>query len=364
MRLLASDFRRYNYFSSLSDNSLELLSKKSKVVNFPAGSVILKEGDAGDFFYFIKQGQVEVTKRTKSGQDAILSVIGSGQGFGEIALLTCPVRSSSVRAITDVTLFELPKAEFENIVLDEAAFNISLTKNVEGYLRFNRIKILQPFQLLEPFKMFAIMEKMAEKQYAPGEDIIVQGEKGEHYYIIESGRVAVLKSKKGGEEYQQVAVLDAGEAFGEEALIRDDPRNATCRAIEKTTVAALHKKDFNQIMKPSFLDNIFPEDVPLDRYLDEYVIIDARVPAEYEEAHIYGAINIPLEILRQESIDFDKSKKYITYCLNDSRGMVAAFLLKNHGFHSQCLRGGVNGWEGEIVTGSNGIHLPGGKVET
>ena len=129
------------------------------------------------------------------------------------------------------------------------------------------------------------MEKMTEKQYAPGEDIIVQGEKGEHYYIIESGRVAVLKSKKGAQEYQQVAVLDAGEAFGEEALIRDDPRNATCRAIEKTTVAALHKKDFNQIMKPSFLDNIFPEDVSLDTYLDEYVIIDARIPAEYEEAH-------------------------------------------------------------------------------
>ncbi|MBI4844773.1 MAG: cyclic nucleotide-binding domain-containing protein [Nitrospirae bacterium] len=361
MALTASDFRRYNYFSSLSDNSLEILSGKSSVVNLPAGSEILNEGDAGDSFYFIKQGQVEVTKKTKSGQETTLSVIGSGQGFGEIALLTCPVRSSSVRAVTDVTLFELPKADFENIVLEETAFKIALTKQVEAYLHFNRLKVLQPFQLLEPYKMFAIMEKMTEEQYSPGEDIIVQGEKGELYYVIISGRVAVLKRKKGEEEYQQVAVLDAGEAFGEEALIRDDPRNATCRAIEKTTVAALHKKDFDQIIKTSFLDNIFPEDVSLDTYLDEYVIIDARVPAEYEEAHIYGAINIPVEVLRQECAGFDKSKKYITYCLNDSRGMVAAFLLKNHGFHAQCLRGGVNGWEGRLVTGSDGIHFPEGK---
>jgi rhodanese-related sulfurtransferase len=185
----------------------------------------------------------------------------------------------------------------------------------------------------------------------PGEDIILQGEKGDNYYIIKSGRVAVLKKKKGESNYAKLVELNSGNAFGEEALIRDDPRNATCRAMDETVVFVLNKKDFNQIVKSSFFENIFPEEIDLKTYLDEYVVIDARIPAEYEEEHIHGALNIPVEILRDKCNDFDPAKKYITYCLNDARGMVAAFLLKNRGFNAQCLRGGVSSWMGKLETG-------------
>jgi len=358
MSILSSDLKRYGYFSSLSDSALEFLSSRIGTVSFPAGSEIIKEGTVGDSFYFVREGRLEVTKKTSSGREAKLSVVGQGQGFGEMALLTCSVRASTVRAVTDATLYQLARADFEDIVLQEAAFKVALAKQVENYAHFTKLKTLQPFQLLDPEKMYAVMEKMTEKVYNPGEDIIVQGEKGDNYYIIKSGKVAVLKKAKGSDESKQVAVLGTGEAFGEEALIREDPRNATCRAAEKTTLMVLNKKDFDMIVKASFLDNIFPEEIPYDTYLDDYVIIDARVPAEYEEEHIYGAVNIPVEILRDRCKEFDRSKKYITYCLNDSRGMVAAFLLKNRGFSAQCLRGGVSGWEGKLVTGSDGVHMP------
>jgi CRP-like cAMP-binding protein/rhodanese-related sulfurtransferase len=359
MEIMSSALKKYNYFSSFSDGALEALAGKIKLIKFSAGSLIVKEGSMGDAFYFVKQGQLEITKKTKSGEVAKLSVIGSGQGFGEMALLTCSVRSSSVRAITDVELFELSKSTFEDVVLQESAFKSMLYQKTRDHMRFNRIKTLQPFQLLEPAKMYAAMEKMIEKKYATGEDIITQGEKGDFYYIIKSGRVSVLKKKKGEEEYRQIAVLSEGDAFGEEALIRDDPRNATCRAEEGTTVLALNKKDFDQIVKAAFMENIFPEEIPLETYLDDFVVIDARIPAEYEDEHIYGAINIPVEVLREKCAEFDKSKQYITYCLNDSRGMVATFLLRNRGFNSRCLRGGVSGWMGEVVTGSDGVQMPG-----
>ena len=85
---------------------------------------------------------------------------------------------------------------------------------------------------------------------------------------------------------------------------------------------------------------------------------DARIPAEYEEEHIEGALNIPSEVLRRKFSELDQSKEYITYCVNDARGMVAAFLLKNHGFKAKCLRGGVSSWMGPVVTGSDGVHMP------
>lgn len=357
-KLQLPDLRKYKYFSSLSDNALEVFSKKIKMVHFPAGSEIIKEGTVGNSFYFVKEGQVEVTKKTKSGKEEKISVIGSGQGVGEMALLTGSVRASSVWAVTNVALYELSKADFEEIVLHEALFKSMLLEKVNSYKHYAAIKSLQPFELLPPDKMYALMEKLVEKKYSPGENIIVQGEKGNHYYIIKSGRVAVLKTAKGDDAPKQVALLGDGEAFGEEALIREDPRNATCQAIEETTLFVLDKKDFNQIVKASFLENIFPEDIPLDTYLNEYVVIDARIPAEYEEEHIYGAVNIPVETLREQCAVFDRTKQYVTYCLNDSRGMVSAFLLKNRGFNAKCLRGGVSGWLGPLITGSDGIYMP------
>lgn len=355
--LSANELRKYEYFSSLSDSALETLSNQIKVVNFPAGSTILQEGKVGDEFYFVEQGELEVTVKTKADLDAKLAVIGKGQGFGEMALLTCSVRSSTVTAKTAVVLYELSKRDFEEAVLQDAAFKNMLLDRTSSLTNYAKIKTLQPFQLLEPMKMHAVMEKMQEKSYAPGQDVIVQGQKGDFYYVIKSGRVAILKTKAGQES--TVTELGQGDAFGEEALIREDPRNATCRALDETVVYALNKSDFNKIVKAAFLENIFPEDIAIDTYLDDYKIIDARVPAEYEEEHIHGAENIPVEILRDRCAGFSKSARYITYCLNDSRGMVAAFLLKNRGFDAMCLRGGVGGWPGPLATGSDGIHMPG-----
>jgi CRP-like cAMP-binding protein len=359
MGLQASDLRKYNYFSSLSDESLATLCGKLTLETYPPGTEIIEEGRPGDCFYFVKEGRLEMTKKAKSGQQAKLSVIGSGHGFGEMALLTCSVRACSVRTLTDAALYRLAKRDFENIVLHEAAFKSMLLKRAQDYSQYNRIKTLQPFALLEPDKMYALLSRMTEKTYTLGEDIIVQGDKGDFFYIVKSGRVAVLKKNKGEQETKQVAVLEEGAGFGEEALIRDDPRNATCRAMEETTVYALDKFDFAQILKASFLENIFSEDIPLDTYRDRFVVIDARVPSEYEEEHIEGALNIPVEVLRLKYKELDPSREYITYCTNDARGMVAAFLLKNHGFKAKCLRGGVSSWTGPVVTGHSGVHLPG-----
>lgn len=358
MTLNAEELRRYSYFAALPDEALTFLSTRIKPLSIPSGQTIIKEGDLGEAFYFVKQGKVEITKKGRSGNEAIISTVDSGQGFGEMAMLTCSARSCSVHAVTDLELYALPQADFESVMLGSAAFKDEVQRKISDFEQYNRLKTLQPFELMSPEKMHAVMEKMVEQDYAPGQDIIVQGEKGDKYYVIKSGRVDVLKKKRGEDAISHIAELTDGDAFGEEALIRDDPRNATCRAASDTTVLVLNKKDFNDIVKASFLENIFPEDIPIESYMQDYVIIDVRIPPEYAEEHIKGALNIPIEDLRTRCLDFDPKKKYVTYCLNDSRGMVGAFLLKNRGFDAQCLRGGVSGWLGEVVTGSDGVHLP------
>jgi len=110
--LRSADLRKYHYFSTLSPQSLDALVERLRTVKFLKGSVIVKEGAVGDEFYFVSEGRLEVTKRTRGGQDAKLAIIGSGQGFGEMALLTCSIRTCSVHALTDATLYALSKTDF------------------------------------------------------------------------------------------------------------------------------------------------------------------------------------------------------------------------------------------------------------
>lgn len=348
--------KKYVYFSNLSDGALDTVCQRLKVVDLPAGAPIIEEGNPAGSLYFMVRGEVEVARRTKWGHDAKLSVIRAGEGFGEEALVTCLARSCTVKALTNVRLFALPRADFDEVLLGESGFAGMLQQRIDDHAQFNQIKSLQPFALLEPEKMPALTSKLAEKSCAPGEDIIVQGDRGDAYYIVKSGRVAVLVKERHTEPVQ-VAELGAGEGFGEEALIRDKPRNATVRALAPTTVLVLAKEDFNRILMASYIDYAYAEEIAVEE-MNRYVFIDARIRPEYEEEHIAGAVSIPLEVLRQKYAELDPTLEYLTYCTNDSRGTAAAFLLRSHGFRARSIRGGLSAWEGPVSTGAGGIYLP------
>jgi 3-mercaptopyruvate sulfurtransferase SseA len=74
------------------------------------------------------------------------------------------------------------------------------------------------------------------------------------------------------------------------------------------------------------------------------------------EEHIKGALNIPIEVLRDKFSELDMDKEYFTYCTNDSRGMTAAFLMKSLGYNVKALRGGLSAWDGPTTRGGDGIH--------
>jgi len=349
-----TNLKEYEFFSSLSDGALEALSHKMQSVEIPAGTRIIKEGEPAHAFYVICSGDVEVTQETGFGQTAKLRVEGTGESFGEMALLTNLPRSSTVTAKTDVKLSKISREDFEEVVNIDTAFSNMLERQAKDFKDFNALKTLQPFALIEPEKMLALIAKMGEETYSAGDIIISQGDQGDRYCIIKSGKAAVIK-KEGDKEPEQIAVLKSGEGFGEESLIRGHPRNATVKALDETTVLTIDKIAFNQIMASSFIENGFSEDIP-ENERGNYVYIDARIRPEYEEEHIAGAFSIPIEILREKFGELDKEKEYFTYCTNDSRGMTAAFLMKSLGYKVKALRGGLSAWDGPTTRGGDGIY--------
>lgn len=346
------DLKKYCYFSYLSDSALEAISRNLHEVQLPAGAEIIKEDVPADAFYLVKQGEVEVFKKTKWGQSAKISVVSHAEGFGEMALLTCSPRCCSVKAKTDVKLLKLYKSDFEEIVRLDSAFSLMAEKRAQSYDRYNQIKTLQPFALLEPEKMAAIMDKLVERRCPAGENIIVQGDKGDVYYIIKSGSVAVLK-KMFGDEPEHVATLHEGQGFGEEALITGTPRSATCRAEEGTVVWTLSHDDFERIMKSSFLDEISAEELLKKEHP---TFLDVRMQMEVDEERIPNAVHIPLDELRKRYSELDPSKEYYVYCLLGARSAIGAFLLNSQGIKAKSIQGGLMNWPGPVEGNTEGVH--------
>ncbi|MHC4184102.1 MAG: cyclic nucleotide-binding domain-containing protein [Planctomycetota bacterium] len=350
------DLRKYCYFHRLSDEALKKLLKKMFVKEIPAGDVIIKEGQTSDAFYFISDGEIEVSKKTASGETTVLSVLGKGEGIGVMALLTSSNRNATVTAKIDTVCYILLKDDFNEIVRKDAVFSSLMREKVFGHDDFSKIKTLQPFELLEPEKIVALSDKLSELKYMPGKDIVVQGERGNRYFIIKSGSVEVLK-KMFSDDAEKVATCVAGQGFGEEALITDSPRNATVRAVDETVVWALAKPDFDLIMKSSFLEEVPPEDVRKEMET-KHQFLDVRMDMEFEDEHIPGAINIPLDELRQRYSELHRDREYYVYCLVGARSASATFLLRSQGFKAKSIKGGLNSWPGPLTEGTDGVHAP------
>jgi len=79
--------------------------------------------------------------------------------------------------------------------------------------------------------------------YKAGEIIVRQGEKGNLMYVIQSGKAEVLISGEKKEEVQ-LAVLSKGDFFGEMAIIQEEARSATIRALEEVRVIVVDKRIF------------------------------------------------------------------------------------------------------------------------
>ena len=94
-------------FAPLPEPTVEYLAGTMTTVNQPAGTVVFHQGEAGDRYYLVESGEVEV-----SVDGSVASTLGRGHGFGEIALLRDVPRTATVIAKTDVTLLALERDAF------------------------------------------------------------------------------------------------------------------------------------------------------------------------------------------------------------------------------------------------------------
>ena len=85
----------------------------------------------------------------------------------------------------------------------------------------------------------------------------------------------------------------------------------------------------------------------------DYLIVDVRRPDEFAEGHIAGAINVPNEEITDEMPELlpDKEQILLIYCRSGNRSKEASQKLAEIGYTKVYEFGGINTWEGDIVTG-------------
>ena len=112
------------------------------------------------------------------------------------------------------------------------------------------------------------------KSYSDGEEIIRQGNVGESMYVVQSGRVEVIQSTPGGET-QHLAFLEAGDFFGEMALLRSQRRSATIIASSYCHLYMLSRDAFERVTRDHPLFAARLDDIAAEREQElsgEYVI--------------------------------------------------------------------------------------------
>ena len=184
----------------------------------------------------------------------------------------------------------------------------------------------------------ALLQRIKAMAVWEGDVIIREGEEGDYYYLIDSGRAQVTR-RVGGVD-MPLANLKAGDVFGEEALVSGSKRNATVTMKSNGVLLRLGRQDFLALLQEPLLHKLGYEQAR-EAVAQGAVWLDVRHPPEYRYDKLPGAMNVPLNDIRNAIGVLDRSKKYIAYCQSGRRSAAAAFILAQAGYDVQVLDGGL-----------------------
>jgi rhodanese-related sulfurtransferase len=184
----------------------------------------------------------------------------------------------------------------------------------------------------------ALLSKFERLHTERGQIVIKEGDEGDFYYVVESGRYQIERLVGGAKVV--LAELKSGDAFGEEALVSEAKRNASVVALGDGVLLRLNREHFNNLLREPLLRRINFEDAGT-RVRGGALWLDVRYPSEYQYDKLPGAINVPLAEVRNMFAVLDRTKEYIAYCQSGRRSAAAAFLFAQRGFKVWVLEGGL-----------------------
>ena len=116
-------------FAPLAAPSLEGIARELVALPTPSGTVVIREGEPGDRYYAIADGELEISRGA-----AVKLTVSRGAGFGEIALIRDVPRQATVTALTDSLLYSLEKDVFVETITGSATASRAARTVIDQHL--------------------------------------------------------------------------------------------------------------------------------------------------------------------------------------------------------------------------------------
>jgi len=350
--------RQFVPLNELTEENLQDLAGKTSIEILPKGRSLFKKGDRDNQSYYLLSGELLLLDENNQEKR-----VAGGTAPTRFPIDHHRPRQNTAIASTDVRYFRI-----DNDLLD-----ILLTWDQNAGYMVSEIDVEEEqdeedlsgdwmtmmlrseiFHRIPPSNIQQVFMCMEAVPVQANETVIKQGEDGDYYYFIKQGRALVTHTTKSGKEIK-LAELEAGNGFGEEALISDNKRNANVTMLSNGVLMRMGKEDFVALLKAPVLHTVdFTQ--AQDMVQSGAMLLDVRLDSEYQNAHLPGSINIPLYLLRIKARELDKDKRYIVYCDTGRRSSSAAYLLNERGYDALYLEGGLRGLSkediGHIKTGT------------
>ena len=234
-------------FNSLEDKELKTVIDSFEEKKYKAGENVITQGEEGDVLYLVDSGELDCEKVFKAGDPpTYLKTYKPGESFGELALLYNAPRAATIRAKTDCTCWALDRECFNNIVKTAAI------KKREKYE--NTLKKVEILKSIDPYELGQICDALKTKNFAKGDFIIKQGDRGDVFFILDDGKAHAEKVFEEGKKPQRVKDYESGGYFGELALLKNEPRAASIVADTTCKCLYLDRMAFKRLLGP--LENI------------------------------------------------------------------------------------------------------------
>lgn len=265
---LQDSFRRWETFSHFSDQHLDLLAQCVSRNRYPAGAVIIREGDDSAESYLVESGGVRIQRKTPYGLFGI-ATLHPGQLFGEASFVDNHTRSGDALTVAETDLIILNPVALSAVMERDQRFAVALYwalwKSLSSKLRLTNQKLTHFFsetakredakpaaqpeaagdfhvdlaskrqlfqeQKLSSLEINFLTSLSKERKLTPNQVVFREGDPGNEMYVVLEGRVMISKYILGAGE-EALAFLERGDYFGEMALIDKETRSADAKADE------------------------------------------------------------------------------------------------------------------------------------
>jgi cAMP-dependent protein kinase regulator len=239
-------------FRHMNKDQLNKVQGAMRLVEKEEADTIIRQGDDGDFFYIVDTGEVDVYIKTPSDENddgavvepeqQLVASYGQGDSFGELAIMYNAPRAASCIARTEVRLWALDRISFKILAMQTA---MARRDEYQGFL--SEVPLLSS---LSDYEKMTIADALEEQSFEDGAVICEEGNAGDKFYIIKSGRAICTSTSSDDSTEKEIGRLEKGQYFGEIALLTEKKRQATVKASGGLTCLSLDRKAFGRCIGP------------------------------------------------------------------------------------------------------------------